>query len=57
MSHRSDDPDKDPRLTQAIALIEQPDQQGIPLRSSDYVWLVAITVLVPAALIVVGALT
>lgn len=57
MNASSAESDRDPRLTQLIALIQQGDQQGIPLQRNDYLGLALLTIVVPALLIVIGALT
>jgi hypothetical protein len=43
-------------LVNRCAAIQDPEVQGEPLTSGDYVWLVVVTILVPAILIVIGAL-
>lgn len=57
MNASSAESDRDPRLTQLITLIQQGDQQGIPLQRNDYLGLALLTIVVPALLIVIGALT
>ncbi|MFF3182167.1 MULTISPECIES: hypothetical protein [Rhodococcus] len=57
MSAVTGGPGTDVRLAQLIDAIDDVDQQGIPLRTSDYLWLVAITVMIPALLMVIGAVS
>jgi hypothetical protein len=43
-------------LHQRCALIAENDAQGVPLRISDYALLAVVTLLIPAILILIGAL-
>ncbi|WP_157894385.1 hypothetical protein [Mycolicibacterium wolinskyi] len=45
-----------PELVNRCAAIQDSDVQGLPLSGRDYTWFVVVTLVVPAILVIVGAM-